>query len=64
MVKNRLKQTYELLFDLRKKFLNDPEFRKGLATTCCLIEFRNQKVKDIILEHLGIERVGLVNRIL
>jgi hypothetical protein len=51
------------LFDLRKKFLNDPEFRKSLSTTCCIIEFKNQKMKQIILQYFGIEKVGIIKRI-
>jgi hypothetical protein len=38
-LKNGVIQNYELLNDLRKKFLNDSEFRKKIATSCCLIEF-------------------------
>ena len=41
-LKNGIIQNYELLNDLRKKFLNDSEFRKKIATSCCLIEFATE----------------------
>lgn len=43
--KTKLKQTYELLIDLRKKFLNDPSFRQSISTTCCLIKFETQTMR-------------------
>lgn len=61
--KAKLKQLYELLIDLRKKFLNDSEFRKSISTTCCLIEFKDQKKKQQLLEYFGIEKVGIVKQI-
>ena len=61
--KNKLKQTYEFLQDLRKKFLNDGQFRKGLSSTCCLIEFYDQKDKNLMLRHFGKEKIGLIKEI-
>lgn len=58
-----MKQTYELLLDLRKKFLNDAEFRKKISTTCCIIEFYNQKKRKLILKHFGKQKVGIVKKI-
>ena len=61
--KAKLKQLYELLLDLRKKFLNDDEFRKTISTSCCLVEFRNQAMKQKLLNHFGIEKMGIIKQI-
>ena len=61
--KAKLKQTFELLVDLRKKFLNDSDFRKSISTTCCIIEFKDQMMKKKLLMHYGIEKVGLFKQL-
>lgn len=35
--KLRLIETYELMQDLRKRFFNDPIFRKNISSTSCII---------------------------
>lgn len=52
-VKEKLLESYELFKDLRKRFLNDPEFRKKLSTTCCIIEFESEKVLKSVLRFFG-----------
>ena len=37
MIKVNLIQNYDLLDDLRKKFLSDGDFRKKIASSTCLI---------------------------
>ena len=59
----KLKQTYELLVDLRKKFLNDSEFRKSISTTCCIIEFEEQHMKKRLLQHFGIEKMSILKQV-
>ena len=61
--KTRLKECYELLMDLRKRFLNDAEFRKKLSTSACIIEFDQQKKRKQLLKHFGNSRIGVFMRI-
>ena len=59
----RLKETYELLLDLRKRFLNDAEFRKKLSTSACIIEFQQQKKRKELLRHYGNSKIGVITKL-
>lgn len=61
--KQKIKNLYELLIDLRKKFINDSQFRKGLATDCAIIQFKSQKIAKLIVEYFGSEKVGMIKQI-
>jgi hypothetical protein len=39
-LKHELIENYEAFEDLRKKFLNDPKFRKALSTKVAIVEFK------------------------
>lgn len=61
--KNKLKQSYELLQDLRKKFLNDHDFRRRISSTSCIIEFHKPNDKDLLLKHFGRKKIGIIKEI-
>lgn len=61
--KQAIIQTYQILSDLRKKFLTDGNFRKKLATASCLVEFYQEKGKDWLLERYGNEKIGLLKQL-
>jgi len=49
--------------NLRKKFLNDEEFRKKISTTCCIIEFSDIKYAKAVIERYGKDKIGFLKRI-
>jgi hypothetical protein len=51
--KENLIKTYELLLDMRKRFLNDPAFRKNLSSTSCIIEFKKASTQKTLLKLAG-----------
>ena len=48
--KKYILETYQLLLDLKKRFLNDSEFRKTLTTSSCLIQFKNKAMQQEMLD--------------
>lgn len=61
--KNNLIVTYETLFDIRKRFLNDEQFRRRLSSTCCILTFKEEKAQKIYMKNKGVERMGLQKKI-
>lgn len=61
--KLRLMESLESLEDLRKKFLNEIEYRKALATTCCLVEFGTEESQKRFIKEYGNKKFGVLDEI-